>query len=112
MKKDEIFLDLTKSVDLVDWIAFSRLSEEEREERKKELEGEEMMTEELTEKMHGEFQISSLDEIKHRVFSFLTLYENASEEEKEKGMQLYDITKKEVDTFINEFQELKKKRRK
>jgi len=59
--------------------------------------------EELTTAMHSEFSVDKETETKHRVFSLLTLCGTDNPEKWDKWMPGYNITKTDVESYIDEF---------
>lgn len=69
------------------------------------------MKEELTTKMHSEFQVSKEIDTKHRVFSFFIAVKGISDPKAQKGlMTLYRVTLVQVQKYKEEYKKLSKHR--
>lgn len=65
--------------------------------------GKKKQTDELTTKLHSEFTVSTEVDIKHRVFSLLTLTGVKDNNKITKYLELYELTIKDVDKWKGEF---------
>jgi len=65
------------------------------------------MKDELTKKMHAEFQIDAETEVKHRVFALLTLCGTENRESWKKHMEGYEVTDTDISKHLPEFVRLK-----
>ena len=64
------------------------------------------LKEELTTKMHSEFSVSVETDIKHRVFSLLTLTGVKNEDSIKKWLSNYDVTLEQVQKYMTEYKSL------
>ena len=65
------------------------------------------MKDELTELMHSEFTVSAETDIKHRVFSLLTLVNYNDKIGIEKYRDMYDLTLEEIEMHKDEYFKLR-----
>lgn len=65
------------------------------------------MKDELTELMHSEFTVSAETEIKHRVFSLLTLVNYNDKMGIEKYRDMYNLSIKEIEMHKDEYFKLR-----
>jgi acyl-CoA-binding protein len=65
------------------------------------------MKEELTTKMHSEFQCSKADDIRNRVFSVLKIADYSNKENLKKYALMYQVTLGDVEKHKKEFDKLK-----
>jgi hypothetical protein len=63
------------------------------------------LKEELTTKMHAELTVSALTDIKHKVFSVLTLI-NGDLKKAENWVEIYGVTMQDVNHFLNDWKKL------
>jgi hypothetical protein len=64
------------------------------------------MKEELTTKMHGEFQCSKEDDIRNRVFSALKIANYSNKEKLKYYAEMYQVTLEDLEKHKKEFDKL------